>query len=392
MGIEFGPMPLRRLILILAAAALAFAASRPADIPFAKHELDAGANESCTLADINGDGRLDIVSGENWYESPGWKRHHFRDLPFSNNYIDNFSDLALDVNGDGKTDIVSVSWFSHRMAWFENPGREGAAWTEHPAESGSPIEFAFLVDMDNDGKAREILPQFGDEKQPLAWYEAKNGKLVAHVISAKSGGHGIGAGDVNKDGRTDILTPAGWFEAPADPRQGDWKWHPDFPADPPAYGFMHVLDVNGDGRPDVVTSLAHDYGLIWLEQGADGKWARHLIDDSFSQAHAVTLVDLNGDGRLDLVTGKRLMAHNGHDPGERESLGVYWFESLRTPDGKIEWVRHVVDYGGRTGGGMQIPVADLDSDGDLDFVVAGKGGLYRFENLTRGGPTSLSSR
>ena len=97
----------------------------------------------------------------------------------------------------------------------------------------------------------------------------------------------------------------------------------------------------------------------------------------------MTLVDLNGDGRKDLVTGKRLMAHNGRDPGEREPLGIYWFESLRLPDGKVDWVRHTIDYGGRTGGGMQIVVADLDSDGDLDIVTPGKGGLYLFENLTK---------
>ena len=46
------------------------------------------------------------------------------------------------------------------------------------------------------------------------------------------------------------------------------------------------------------------------------------------KAHAVTLVDLNGDGKLDILTGKRFMAHNGKDPGERESLGIYWYEQV----------------------------------------------------------------
>ena len=101
------------------------------------------------------------------------------------------------------------------------------------------------------------------------------------------------------------------------------------PAAPPRVaelGFMHVLDVNGDGRNDVVTAAGHDYGVFWFEQGPDGKWTKRIIDNAWSQGHASTLIDLNGDGRLDLVTGKRFMAHNGRDPGEREPLGVYWYE------------------------------------------------------------------
>jgi hypothetical protein len=377
-----------RLLLLTVASLAAFAAGRPADIPFERHTLDLGANETCALADVNGDKRLDIIAGENWFEGPSWKRRKFRDLPFTNNYIDNFSDLPLDVNGDGRIDVVSVSWFSRRVAWFENPGKTDTQWREHPIEAGAPSEFAFLVDLNNDGKAEELLPQFGSDKAPLAWFEVKNGKFVKHVAAPGSMGHGIGAGDVNGDKRTDILTPKGWLEAPANPHSSDWKMHPGFP--PGSHlGFMHVIDVNKDGRNDVLTSFAHDYGIFWLEQGADGSWTKHVIDDSWSQAHAVTLVDLNGDGKVDILTGKRYMAHNGKDPGEREPLGVYWYEQVPAASGKgIEWVRHLIDYGGRAGGGMQIPVADIDGDGDLDFATAGKSGVFLFENLTKGRTTS----
>ncbi|MBM3774520.1 MAG: VCBS repeat-containing protein [Acidobacteria bacterium] len=364
----------------LAAATLAWTLGRPPEIPFTKHALDLGANESCALADLDGDGRLDIISGENWYAAPKWTQHRFRTISFSNHYVDNFSDLPLDVNADGQVDIVSCAWFSRKLAWFENPGRAKGEWKEHPVETGSPVEFAFLVDLDNDGKAREVLPQFGDSKMPLKWYEVAKGGLLSHTVSAKSWGHGIGAGDVNGDGRNDILTPKGWFEAPADPRAGDWKHHPDF--DLGATGFIHVLDVNGDGRNDLAASMAHDYGVFWMERGQDGAWTRRVIDDSWSQAHALTVADLNGDGRKDLITGKRYMAHNGRDPGEREPLGIYWYEHLML-GGKLEWVKHVVDYGSRSGGGMQIPVADIDGDGDPDFAAAGKSGLFLFENLSR---------
>ena len=87
----------------------AFARSRPEEVPFAKHAIDSGASETAAFADVNGDGRLDIVSSEHWYEAPRWTRHRFREIPFQNNYVDNFSDLPLDANKDGRIDVVSCS-------------------------------------------------------------------------------------------------------------------------------------------------------------------------------------------------------------------------------------------------------------------------------------------
>lgn len=363
---------------VIAAAPLVWSISRPPDIPFHKLEIDLGASETCALADVNRDGKLDIISGEYWYAAPDWTPHRFREIPYTNGYVDNFSDLPLDVDDDGRVDIVSCSWFRKSLRWWKNPGSQGT-WTEHSIEEGYPVEFAFLVDLVNEHKARDILPEFGDPKAPLAWYEAQHGKFLKHIVSDQSYGHGIGAGDINGDGRSDIITPKGWFEAPPDPRAGKWIWHPDF--DLGVTGFIYVLDVNGDGRNDLVTSAAHDYGIFWMEQMPNHQWRKHVIDDTWSQAHAMTMVDLNGDGKPDFLTGKRYMAHD-HDPGAREPLGVYWYEFLRSGDGNVFWVKHVIDYGTRTGGGMQIPVGDLTRHGLLDFVTPGKTGLFLFENVT----------
>ena len=404
---------MRFIVLVVIAVALSAAPTRSPDIPFKAVMLDNGAGETAAVADINKDGHFDIISGETWYESPSWTKHKFRELNFTNNYYDNFSDLPVDVDGDGYPDLVRVTWFAKKISWWKNPGRSSAQpWSENDIHTGFNIEFAVLADMDNDGKANEVVAQ--ENSTPQAWYEAKNGAWVAHVVSDKSYGHGIGAGDVNGDKRTDILTPRGWLEAPADPRQGNWTFHADWEAinvplpvagqqAPPAtttpaaqpklleLGFIHVLDVNGDGRNDVIAGAGHNYGLFWFEQGTDRQFARRTIDASWSQAHASTLVDLNGDGRLDIVTGKRFMAHNGSDPGEKEPLGVYWYEFVRPTatsvasgqPAAVEWIKHVIDYGGRMGGGMQIPVIDIDGDGDLDIVCAGKSGLFFVENLTK---------
>jgi hypothetical protein len=393
---------------ILAAAVVVVflqGAPRTPDVPFAIHAIDGGASETAAVADLNDDGRLDMISGEFWYEAPGWTKHRFRDVGFSSNYIDSFSILPLDVDADGLVDIVDVSWFAKKIAWWRNPGStaRSSPWREGVVNACCNIEFAVIADVDNDGQAREIVAQENGTAQ--SWYEARAGAWIKHVISDRDYGHGIGVGDVNRDSRNDILTPRGWLEAPADPRaEGLWTFHADWesinrPAaseGPPAaaavpmeLGFMHVVDVDGDGRNDVLAAAGHDYGVFWFQQGESGRWTRRVIDSAWSQGHASTLVDLDGNGRLDLVTGKRFMAHNGADPGEREPLGLYWYESRQVPSSGrrggtgVEWIRHLISYGGQVGAGMQIPVIDIDRDGDLDIVVAGKSGLFLIENLEK---------
>ena len=350
---------------------------------FRSHLLDPGANESAAVADVNQDGRLDIIAGENWFEAPRWNKHRMREIPFLNGYIDDFTNYALDCNGDGYPDVIAGSWFSKKLAWYENPGKLSAGsaeqlWKEHVIETGFNYELILLADIDGDGRSEEILPNYGSSSE-IVWFKLRTPpskgaweRRVAGRVPEVRGLHGVGAGDLNGDRRPDILTAYGWFEAPG------WTFHPEFRLVPPRgqASPIYALDVDRDEKIDLVYGAGHDYGLFWLKNGGGGSWREQLIDNSWSQAHALTVADMDKDGRLDIVTGKRYLAHD-IDPGAYEPLGLYWYRS--EADGR--YTKHVIDYRTKAGGGMQIPVLDIEGDGDLDIVAPGKSGLFLFEQV-----------
>ncbi|MDD4890631.1 MAG: VCBS repeat-containing protein [Phycisphaerae bacterium] len=343
--------------------------------------------ESAGVFDVNNDGVLDIVSGAYWYPGPHFDRKcKIGEVKAVGEYFDDFSTTPMDINGDGFTDFVTGGWWGNSIRWRENPkGDPTKAWAEHVIAEVGNVETTRAWDVDGDGEL-EIVPN--TPGGPLRFYKLKRdaagkatGEFTEHVAWAEKSGHGFGFGDINGDGRGEFILANGWLEAPANPLAGPWQFHQDFKLGSASCPVL-VVDVNGDGVPDLICGQAHAYGLDWYEQRVvNGKrtFIKHPIDPFNSQYHDLIWADIDGDGQPELITGKRYRAHCGHDPGDYDPVGIYYFKWTGE-----NFAKQVIDYGPArqgTGTGIHFQVVDLDGDGRLDIVAPGKDGLYLFKNL-----------
>lgn len=354
-------------------------------LKFVKQQLASESFESAEVFDVNNDSVPDIVSGGFWYEGPAYTtRHAIGSAERFGEYWDDFSTIPMDVNGDGYLDFITGGWFGQRLVWKENPGND-QEWTEHLIAETGNVETTRAWDIDGDGTP-EIVPNTPNDS--LVIY-----RLVQDEQGRGTGtfrpyriwgehGHGLGFGDVNGDGRGDLVVHNGWIEAPEDPYRASWTFHPDFELGKASIPII-VADVNQDGQADLLVGQAHDYGLNWYEQQTneateERAWIEHPIDPHHSQFHTMQWVDLDGDGEKELVTGKRFRAHNGKDPGGNDFVGIYYYKWNGETFGK-----QVVSYGSPGEGkglGIYFSVADVNGSGKKDIVAAGKDGLFVFYN------------
>jgi hypothetical protein len=363
--------------------------------------------EGAGVFDVDNDGKLDILSGDRWYKGPDFKQSFpVRVVTKVGTYYNCFSTIPVDVNGDGRMDYVTCSYFGKDVGWVENPGEPGKLWTYHEIDKPGSSETAVAVDLTGDGKP-EILP---NTVNVVVWYELQSQgdpkSWKKFDFGSAGAGHGVGTGDVNGDGRVDLLTPKGWFEAPARPTADvPWTFHADWNLGATGIQIL-AKDVDGNGLADVVYGMGHARGLYWIKQERPADDSRRfskpmLIDSTVTSVHALLWADLDGDGKPnELVTGKRVYAHEVEE-GDTEASQIAWYQFDASAKA---WKKHLIYEGepaknapkdgklrdaqkdfapGTAGTGLELTVIDIDNDGDLDLVCPGKSGLYLFENLSK---------
>jgi hypothetical protein len=416
---------MKSLILILAAAAGALAAEQPLLHTFKKQQINNEFwSEGAHFADFNRDGNNDIAAGPYWYEGPSYeKKHEFypatqsfvlkKDdgtvqtirgfegaLGKNNAYSKNFLMFTYDFNADGWPDIMVCGFPGEDTSWYENPkGREGH-WQKHIIFEVTDNESPGFADITGDGKPELLCNSGGYFVYAEADWKDASRPWKMHKITPKGNWqrftHGIGFGDVNGDGKPDLLEQDGWWEQPASlATDTEWKKHP--------FTFstggsqMYAYDFDGDGDNDVLTALAaHGYGLAWYENVKENggiTFKQHIFMNKepkenrygvkFSQLHAVELVDMDNDGIKDIVTGKRFWAHGPTGDAEPNAPAVlYWFKTTRQGgSGKVDFVPHLIDDD--SGVGTQVIAGKVDKDEFPDVVVGNKKGVFLMHHTAK---------
>lgn len=374
-------LPLTKLLVIMACLSISFIArlqarEQPFDNPVTIDNLTGSSNifySTADAGDIDSDGDQDFVIADRgdvdtlyWYENDGtgssWTAHLIDDNGFSN-----LEKLQLtDLDGDGDLDVLAADSVLDAVYWFENGG---SSWTQHTIDSGTTdlnnVSEARAADMDNDGdldvvaaspSSNKILVYSNTAGDASSWSQTLN----QPVTDARA----LDLGDWDMDGTVDILVGAG---TPGDLFRiyyNSGTSSESFGSSTGSVYAVRLADMDGNGTPEILTSVAGSGGIsVWFDAGF-GTWTESVVATGIGNRQLETR-DMDHDGDLDIIA-----SNNGGK--------VAWFENS---DGQgTSWSERVLSS---TGGNSEAALPlDVDNDGDIDLVAtrSNTGDIELFRN------------
>ncbi|MGH8726797.1 MAG: FG-GAP repeat domain-containing protein [Burkholderiales bacterium] len=268
--------------------------------------------EGLAVADLNGDGKPDVIVNNNWYQNTG-ELGQWIAWSYSKTWQWPHTTIGVgDINQDGRPDIVlapaELEGGKYRVSWFEALEKSTVEWPEHLIDMDveSVHHFVGVADMNNDGMPDIVAAEMHQGEDPdevKIYLNQEKGSAWTKKVIANTGSHAMRIVDIDSDGDLDLYGAnwSGehqpielWINETCSGKE-KWKRHVVDAKKPWPSVFIASADMNGDGLKDIVTG-----GWWYKNPGrASGSWVRNVMGKPANNLAAV--FDFDGDGHMDVL-------------------------------------------------------------------------------------------